>query len=261
MHRERSKYPEYPKKWWERGSIPRDIEAIYSGLIARCNTHPNRVALGDVAAIVRRAIDLSFKGDPGCGVLLGELLAFLWKKRSELAETNFHFQEEFSKHAAARPGTRKRSALRRLIQTIINDASSARIFLLFSYQVAGDSSVRPQDLSPSLTGIDSKELRGLPEFAPSEASVSAWTEVIVYPILLRMESRLRDDPEIGNLKKAKDENGKFHVASLKPLIRQTVTRIASVPQAQYFDISNPFRRHCDYEYRDVLGGAASCTPH
>jgi hypothetical protein len=247
MDRERSKYPEYPEKWWERGVIPRDIEAIYSGLMARCNTHPNLVALSDVAAIVRRAIDLTFNGDPGCGAILGELLAFLWKKRSELAEANFYFEERFLKLQSARPETKKRSALRRLIQTIIAEAASSRLFLLFCDRVSSPSTKSLHDLSPILSGIDSKELRALPEFGPSEASVSAWTEVIVYPILLRMELTLRDDPEIGSLKKAKDENGKFHVSCLKSLIRQTVRRIASVPRAQYFDISNPPQRSRLYE--------------
>jgi hypothetical protein len=228
MDRERSKYPEYPEKPWERGSIPRDIDAIFSGLMTRPNTHHNRVALSDVAEIVRRVIDLTFKDDPGCGSLLGELLAFLWKKRLDLAEANYYFQEEFSKLESARPASRKRSALRRLIQKIIADATAATVYFLYT----GKS-------SPVLSGIDPGELRALPKFGPSEASVSAWTEVIVYPILLRMEQTLRDDPEIGSLKKAKDENGKFHVSRLKPLIRQTVRRIASVPRAHYFDVSNP----------------------
>lgn len=207
--------------------------------MARGNTHPNLVALSDVAAIVRRAIELTFEGDPGCGELLGELLAILWKKRSELAEANFYFEERFLKLQSARPETRKRSALRRLIQTIIAEAASSRLFLLFCDRVSSPSAPPPHDLSPILSGIDSKELRALPEFGPSEASLIAWTEVIVYPILLRMEQTLRDDPEIGSLKKAKDENGKFHVSCLKPLIRQTVRRIASVPKAHYFDLSNP----------------------
>jgi hypothetical protein len=175
MERVRSKYPEYPKKWWERGSIPRDIDAIYSGLIANGNTHPNRVALSDVAAIVRRAIEMTLEGDRGCGILLGELLAFLWKKRSDLAEANFNFEEAFLKLGSARPRTRKHSALRRLIQTIIEDAMSARIFLLFSDIVSRPSMARPQDLSPTLSGIDSKELRALPEFGPSDESINAWT--------------------------------------------------------------------------------------
>jgi hypothetical protein len=226
MKRERSKYPEYPEKWWERGSIPRDMNAIYSGLMARPGTHPNYTALSDVAEIVRRAIELTFENDPGCGMLIGELLAFLWKKRSDLAEANYYFQEEFSKLESVRPASRKRSALRRLVEGIIADATAARAFFL----VTGD-------LSPALSSIDPEQLRALPEFGPSEASVNRWTELIVYPTLLRMERTLRDDPEIGSLRKAKDENGKFHVSCLKPLIRQTVKRIASVPLGSYFDLS------------------------
>jgi hypothetical protein len=203
--------------------------------MTRPNTHHKDVALSDIAQIVHRVIDLTFKGDPGCGALLGELLAFLWKKRSDLAEANYNFQEEFSKLESARPASRKRSALRRLIQKIIDDTTAATVYFLYT----GKS-------SPILSGIEPGELRALPKFGPSEESISAWTEVIVYPILLRMEQTLRDDPEIGSLKKAKDENGKFHVSCLKPLIRQTVRRIASVPRAYYFDISDPprgFWRH------------------
>jgi hypothetical protein len=235
MKREPSKYPDYPEKWWERGSIPRDIDAIYSGLMARSNTQPNVVALSDVAEIVRRAIELTFKDDPGCGMLLGELLAFLWKKRFDLAEANYYFHQEFSKLQSARPASRKRSALRRLIQRIIEDATAARLFFLFT-----------GNWSPVLSGIDPEQLRALPELGPSEASVVTWADVVVYPILLRMEQTLRDDPEIGNMKKALDENGKFHVSCLKPLIRQTVRRIASVPRAHYFDISD---RPGPWEYR------------
>ena len=171
MDRERSQYPEYPEKPWERGSIPRDIDAIYSGLMTRPNTHHNHVALSDIAEIVRRVIDLAFKGDPGCGSLVGELLAFLWKKRSDLAEANYNFQQEFLKLESARPGTRKRSALRRLIQTIIQDATMARLVLLFYDLVSLPGTERPRDLRPSLSGIDSEELRALPKFGPSDESV------------------------------------------------------------------------------------------
>ena len=98
--------------------------------MTRPNTHHNGVALSDVAEIVRRVIELTFKDDPGCGHLLGELLAFLWKARSDLAEANYYFQREFSKPESARPASRKRSALRRLIQTIIDDATAATVYFL-----------------------------------------------------------------------------------------------------------------------------------
>jgi hypothetical protein len=227
MNVEPSKYPDYPPEWWERGPIPRDIDAIYSGLVARSNTHPNWTALSDVAQILRRTIQLAFRNNPGCGMLLGELLAFLWKKRLDLAEANYYFETEFSKLESARPATRKHSALRRLIEKIISDAQSAWLFFIST-----------GDLSPVLSGIDPEELRSLPEFGSSEAALKIWTEVIVYPTLLRMEQKLRDDPEIGSLKKALDDNGKFHLSCLKPLIRQTVRRIATVPRAHYFDVSD-----------------------
>lgn len=41
-----------------------------------------------------------------------------------------------------------------------------------------------------------------------------------------MQSKFEVDPVIGHLKKALDENGKFHVSCLKPLIKQTVAKIA-----------------------------------
>ena len=82
-----------------------------------------------------------------------------------------------------------------------------------------------------------KTLLALPEFSADPKVVSEWTDKIVYPKLRSMQSELAEDPVIGRLKKALDENGKFHVSGLKPLIKQTVARIAALPTAYYFDIS------------------------
>jgi len=212
--------------WWQRGDIPRDIESIFLGLLSQPNSHANHVAVSDVAKVVHMVIQRAFAGDPECGSLLGELLAFLWKKRSDLSVANWHFERQFLKFESARPATRKRSALRRLIQRILEEAQQHRLFFLLT-----------GSLSPDVIGINPEDLRGLPELGPSDEAINAWTNVIVYPHLKRMAHELRDDPEIGRLKKALDENGKFHILRLKPLIRQTVGRIASVPQAHYFDIS------------------------
>jgi hypothetical protein len=67
--------------------------------------------------------------------------------------------------------------------------------------------------------------------------VSEWTDKIVYPKLRAMQSKLAEDPVIGNLKKARDKNGKFQISRLESLIKQTVGRIAAVPRARYFNIS------------------------
>ena len=82
-----------------------------------------------------------------------------------------------------------------------------------------------------------KTLLALSEFSADPKVVSKWTDKIVYPKLRAMQSKLAEDPVIGSLKKALDENGKFHVSRLKLLIKQTVARIAALPKAYYFDIS------------------------
>ena len=76
-----------------------------------------------------------------------------------------------------------------------------------------------------------EQLLALPELGQSQKLSNEWTDVVVYPRLRKMARRLAADPVIGNMKKALMRTASFKSRRLKPLIRQTVARIAAVPQS------------------------------
>jgi hypothetical protein len=81
----------------------------------------------------------------------------------------------------------------------------------------------------SLVTKPNDRLLALPDLNDSEEAIDAWSNRVVYPRLRSRASRLEHHPVIGKLGKALDENGKFQISRLKPLIRQTVARIAALP--------------------------------
>jgi hypothetical protein len=123
--------------------------------------------------------------------------------------------------------TRRGSPLRPLVHSILDEARRDRRVQQITKSIPKGASV---------FGLN-KTLLALPEFSPDPKVVSEWTDKIVYPKLQAMQSELAANPAIGNLKKARDKNGKFQISRLKPLIRQTVARIAVLPKSYYFDIS------------------------
>jgi hypothetical protein len=213
----------------KRGGVSRSVDYLYSSLV---NPDPDDEAAKpgaviELSKLICVAIDQAKIGDPECGYLLAELLAYLSKNRHRLEAKNSTFRESYSRWESSRLATKKESGLRGLIHDIIMEASREKRLQVIAKLIPHSSLVIKRD----------KALIALPEFGNSERAISAWTEVVVYPRLRAMQSELDKHPVIGNLPKAKDPNGKFRVSRLKPLIRQTVARIAAVPRSYYFRLA------------------------
>lgn len=167
------------------------------------------------------AIDQIELGDRECGYFVAELFAHLCKNRAKLSDKNQTFRHCYSMWESARKG----SPLRRLIHAILSEAHRDRRIQQITKAIPKGTLVFKVD----------KTLLALPEFSNDPNVVSEWTDKLVYPNLRAMQSEVA--MITGNLKKARDENGKFQISRLKPLIKQTVGRIAALPKAYYFDIS------------------------
>jgi hypothetical protein len=211
------------------GGVPNTKEFLRSSIAnpSEPGSPAKPAALLEVAEFLALIYDRALAGDEECGYFLGELIPFVWKNRLRLAATNKRFRDCYSQWGPARPGTRKDAPLRKVINRIILEAKHERRILAITKDIEGASLViRPNPL-----------LSALPEFGPRRATVEKWMNVVVYPRLRRMESQLRDDPEIAKLKKAFDRHGKFRVSRLKPNVLATLRRIAALPQSYYFNIA------------------------
>jgi hypothetical protein len=212
-----------------RGGVSRSIDYLRSSLIdpnpADEAAKPGAV-LG-LSKLVNTAINQAANGDAECGFFLAELLAYLWKKRSYLSDRNEAFRGSYSSWESSRLATRRGSLLRPLVHRILGEAQRDRRIQQIMKSIPGSALVMKRD----------KTLLGLPEFSADPQVVSEWTDKVVYPKIRAMQSEVEEDPVIGRLKKAIDENGKFQISRLKPQIEQTVARIAALPKAYYFDIS------------------------
>ena len=184
-------------------------------------------AILELSKLLVVAINQTARGDAECGYFLAELLAYLWKRRSDLSDKNETFRRCYSRWESAHVATKRASPIRRLIHSILAKAQSDKRVQQIAKLIPG----------PSLAIKRNRTLLALPEFSADPKVASKWTDKIVYPKLRAMQSKLAEDPVIGRLKKALDKNGKFQVSRLKPLIKQTVARIAALPKAYYFDIS------------------------
>jgi len=177
----------------------------------------------DNAAVVARQAQ---RGDKECGYFLSEMLPMFWKTRDGLPKSNETFRIYFPKIESAHFATAKESPLRRMIHQIINQARAERRVLQIAQAIPRSRvPIKPTD-----------RLLALPDLDHSKEAINAWTDGVVYPRLRRIAARLRRHPIIGNMRKALDQNGKFQISRLKPLIRQTVSRIAALPPRYYFDI-------------------------
>jgi hypothetical protein len=184
-------------------------------------------AVLDLSTLLAVAIDQTAIGDPECGYFIAELLAHLWKRRSDLCKQNDTFRQCYLIWESSRVTTKKSSPLRPLIHAILAESHRNRRIQQIAKRIPHSALVIKRN----------KTLLALPEFSADPEVVSEWTDKIVYPKLRAMRSKLAEDPLIGNLKKALDKNGKFQISRLKPLIKQTVARIAKLPKSYYFDIS------------------------
>jgi hypothetical protein len=184
------------------------------------------MALLEVAKLLRVVAKQAQRGDKECGYFLSEMLPMFWKTRDALAKSNETFRTYFSKIESVHFATAKESPLRRIIHRIIKQAKAEREVLQITQLIPDSSAVSKPN----------PRLLALPNLNESEEAIDAWTDGVVYPHLRRITARLRRHPIIGNMRKALDENGKFQISRLKPLIRQTVARIAALPPRYYFDI-------------------------
>jgi hypothetical protein len=209
----------------QRGDIPRTIDSILNGLRADEGSIVSVIAIRDANEIVDAVIKAALEGKSRCGSFLGQLHAFLSKRHAELATKNDSFCITFKEFNSARAATRKDSDLRRFIQKTISDVQWAKKYLFYTGQV------------PPSCIVSVEVLEKLPELSGLENIISEWTDVVVYPALRQRENELRALFDTGKLNKARDENGKFQISRLKPLIRQTVARIANVPHGCYFEIA------------------------
>ena len=166
------------------------------------------------------------RGNVNCARFLAELLALLSKNRSQLEASSQTFHDTWSKWKSAHTATMKGSALRRIIHDIIRKTEEVRIANRFP-KSPGMSEIRRAN----------KRLARLPDLSASSEVVDQWVDEVVYPRLRKMKQSLAEHPEIGKLKKARDENGKFQLSRLKPLIYKTTARIAALPQSHFFAIS------------------------
>ncbi len=180
------------------------------------------VALRDVANLMYLIVYQASRGDRDCGYFLGEFIPTLEKQCSKLEKTNETFRKAYAKFGSVRLMTAKHSALRSLIHRIILVAQAERSMLELGRHLPGLRRYHQND-----------KLLALPELDTSEEAIQKWTDFVVYPRLRRIRRVLSSHPVIGKLRKATDENGKFQISLLKPLIRQTVARIAAVPRRYY----------------------------
>jgi hypothetical protein len=211
------------------GGVSRSIDYLRLSLV---NPDPGDEAAKpgavlELSGLMVVTIDQTARGDVECGYFLAELLAYVWKNRFRLSDQNETFRKCFLKWESSRLATKRGSPLRPLVYSILDEARRDR---------------RVQEITKSIPKAASifglnRTLLALPEFSADPKAVSEWTEKIVYPKLRAMQSELAEHPVIGNLKKALDKNGKFQISRLRPLIRQTVARIASLPKSYYFNIS------------------------
>jgi hypothetical protein len=213
----------------QRGGIPRNIDYLRASLLTKDKRKwpAKGFALHEVAALIGITFDQTIAGDADCAYFLAELLAFLTKNGLRLEAANQIFRDTWLKWESARPSTIKGSALRQLIHRIIVKAQRRRLALQVAQHIPESHLVMPPN----------NALRDLPDFGPRPEIVEKWVNVVVYPELRKISRKLEAHPEIGSLKKARDENGKFQLSRLKPLIRRTVDRIAALPRRYFFNIS------------------------
>lgn len=215
----------------KRGGVPRTIDYLQSCIRrnGRRQSFEKAEARLQVAELIRLVAAQALGGDPACGYFLAELLPALRKTEQTIAKTNATFRTKCAELHSAHFATAKDSPLRKMIDGILIQAKHERRRLRGFLQYVPEASILGEKVN--------KQLLMLPEFCDSDEAVTAWTNVVVYPRLRRKHRQLRELFEAGKLQKARDENGKFQISRLKPLIRQTVARIAKLPPIYYFRVA------------------------
>jgi hypothetical protein len=208
-----------------------------------------------LATAVNLVVNGALNRSKWCGVFLGEIIPFLARKEPELM-ANEHFKRRISEMRSAQKARKKGRTLRTEIEQIIQEArrlrdtakyqnlwSDARKEMkdlerrakLLKKEEFNVSSKGLDDLRDRLSRVETaakdEALQKLPEF--SLHSADQWFEQVVWPELQQREPSLRNNPLIGELKKA-NKSGKFQLSDLKTQAQQTVRRIAVLPRAYYF---------------------------
>jgi hypothetical protein len=212
-----------------------------------------------VATALNLTVKAAIKGDKWCGIFLGEMIPFLARQKPELIR-NEHFVRRVSEMGSAQKPRIKGPTLRTEIEEVIREARLQRHL----YDVTKHDHFLPRarkdiralsrrakllekegfkfkskwldDLRSRLSRVETaakkaEALQKLPEFSLSSAD--QWFEQVVWPELQQREPKLRNNPLIGELKKA-NKSGKFQLSDLKMQARGTVTRIAALPRGFYF---------------------------
>ena len=184
------------------------LDHIYSTLLKPSEpmSFEQPIALLEVAKLNRLVFQQGLAGDPNCGFFLAELLAFISKNLELLRRNNEAFRRFNADWTRARATTSKQPALRKLIHEVVSEAERRKWFLMVHKAMA----TPPHAIKPD------KLLSDLPDLDPSPEVVQKWIDIVVYPHLRSIASELRNHPQIGNMKKALDKNGKFQVSRLKP---------------------------------------------
>ena len=210
-----------------------------------------------IATAVTLTVQAAIDGDKLCGIFLGEIIPFLARQKRKLI-TNEDFVGRLSELRSAQKPRIEGRTLRTEIEEIIREAQlQRRLYFVkhdrFLSRARKDiraleyraklqekegfklNSKRFDDLRERLTQLETaakaKTLQTLPEF--TLASADQWFEQVVWPELHRRKSELRDNPRIGELKKA-TKSGKFQLSDLKIQAHQTVRRIAALPRTYFF---------------------------
>ena len=181
----------------------------------------------EIAKLNRLVFQQALARDSNSGYFLAELLAFISKNLELLRRNNEAFRRFNADWSQARATTSKQPPLRKLIHEVVSEAEVRRWLLAVG-----------QAKPNLLQGIKpDKQLSDLPNLDPSPEVVRKWVDIVVYPHLRSIEPELRNHPQIGNMKKALDKNGKFQVSRLRRLAIPIVARLAALPRSYYFDIS------------------------
>ncbi len=212
----------------KHGGLSRSLDFLISSIkappAADSENNLKAVALLDLSTALHAIIEQTEMNDADCGYFLAELTSFLSKNSKNLALENRAFSDCIAKWKPVRAATSKNSALRRKVhQVILNALSRRRRYGIASF-IPGATEFYKQDAA----------LMSLPDFRDQPEVVDQWFNAVVYPELRKRRDELEQDPGIGKLKRARDENGKFQVSRLKDEMRAIAFRIAKLPKSYYF---------------------------
>lgn len=215
-----------------RGPIPTLAEPLLANL-SRGLSGPGligdsikRNALITLCHLMHVVIDQTLKGDSESGYFLGELMAWLGKKRERLETVNATFFRCAAKVESSRPANRS-SALRLIVAELLEQARQERWIAVMAKEL-------PEDVRQSIGIMPGEELTRLPDMSSENAK--EWTDKVIYPRFAQLARDGRLPSVVMELKKAEDRHEKFQPANLKLRIQDAVARILDQPRTYYFHL-------------------------